>query len=712
MFCFIGKYRTLESKCIELKIEGMDCAQCAAGITRFLEKKGLEEVNVDFQTGEAQFVISNASMTLEEVKSGITKLGYTVSKASDNSLKSASIKLWISLVFTSPLLFFHVLMAFGIHYPFMHNIWISFILALPAMSIGLFHFGNSAFQSLKLRVPNMDVLIFTGGAAATIYSVIGLIIMDENLNFFETAAGIFTLVLLGNWLEKKAVNQTTSAIRSLANLQKGLARRQLHDGRIEDVEASLIKLNDILLVSAGEIVPADVIITSGEVLLDESLITGESMPVLKKTGELAIGGTRLFDGVLVGKVKAKGRDAVVGNMIALVKMARNDKPALQRFADKMSAIFVPVVLLLSLTTFFVAAFLFDISYQDALLRAIAVLVISCPCALGLATPTAVMVGVGRLAKSGVIIKGGATLEALGNLKTMVFDKTGTLTTGEFTISEPMNTRHDEVAYVKALCYHLEKISAHPIAKSILTSFEPFNNPDVLPVFIKVWEDKGVGVSGMDDKENVYFLGNWPAGKPNKPDADLFLFINNEIRASFVISDKVRPEAAVVISGLKLRNISTLILSGDNENKTKKVAGELGIDHYYASKLPAEKLDIISGYSNENVTAMIGDGVNDAPSLTRASVGISIGNASQMAVQSAQVILMNGNLSKLLEALDISKLTVKTLKSSIFWAFSYNIIAIPLAMGGFLNPTWGALFMAFSDLIVIGNALFLNYRKLF
>jgi Cu+-exporting ATPase len=211
---------------------------------------------------------------------------------------------------------------------------------------------------------------------------------------------------------------------------------------------------------------------------------------------------------------------------------------------------------------------------------------------------------------------------------------------------------------------------------------------------------------------VYSLGNWPAGKPNKPDADLFLLINNEVRASFIISDKVRTEAASVISGLKARNISTLILSGDNESKTKKVAGELGIDHYYSSKLPSEKLDIISRYSNENITAMIGDGVNDAPSLTRASVGISICNASQMAVQSAQVILMNGNLSKLLEAIDISKLTVNTLKNSIFWAFSYNIVAIPLAMGGFLNPTWGALFMAFSDLIVIGNALFLNYRKLF
>jgi Cu+-exporting ATPase len=603
-------------------------------------------------------------------------------------------------------------MAFGIHYPFMHNIWISFILAAPAMFIGMVHFGNSAYQSLKMGVPNMDVLIFTGGTAAFIYSVIGLIKMDENLNFFETAAGIFTLVLLGNWLEKKAVNQTTSAIKSLANLQKGSARRQLPDGRIEDVEASEIKLNDVLLVSAGEIVPADMIITSVEVLLDESLITGESMPVLKKTGDLAIGGTRLFDGILEGKVKAKGRDAVVGNMIALVKMARNDKPALQRFADKMSAIFVPVVLLLSLATFLVAAFLFDISYQDALLRSIAVLVISCPCALGLATPTAVMVGVGRLAKSGVIIKGGATLEALGNLKTMVFDKTGTLTTGEFTISEPLTTQPEDAAYVKALCYQLEKISAHPIAKSILTSFESFNNPEVLPVFTRVWEDKGIGVSGIDDKGNIYFLGNWPAGKPNKPDADLFLLINNEVRASFIISDKVRTEAASVIRGLKVRNISTLILSGDNESKTKKVASELGIDHYYASKLPAEKLDIISRYSNENITAMIGDGVNDAPSLTRASVGISISNASQMAVQSAQVILMNGNLSKLLEAIDISKLTVNTLKNSIFWAFSYNIVAIPLAMGGFLNPTWGALFMAFSDLIVIGNALFLNYRKLF
>jgi Cu+-exporting ATPase len=702
----------LDPKCVELKIEGMDCAQCAIGISRFLEKKGLDDVYVDFQTGEAQFVINNESTSLDEIKKGIQKLGYTVKKDVSNRLTDASIKLWVSLFFTTPLLLFHALMAFGVHYPFMHNIWISFFLAAPAIYIGIIHFGNSAYQSLKLGIPNMDVLIFTGGAAATIYSGIGLIKMDQNLNFFETAAGIFTLVLLGNWLEKKAVNQTTSAIKDLANLQKVTARRQNAEGSIEDIESSQINLKDLLLVSMGEIVPADLFITSGEALIDESLITGESMPVLKKAGDLAIGGTRLFDGNIWGEVKAKGKEAVVGNMIALVKMARNDKPALQRFADKISAIFVPVVLILSFSTFLFALFIFDLSYQESLLRAIAVLVISCPCALGLATPTAVMVGVGRLAKNGVIIKGGSTLEALGKLKTMVFDKTGTLTTGEFTISEPLFTSPAEVAFVKTICYELEKISSHPIAKSILNTFQPSLNPSLLPIFSQIWEEKGVGVHAKDSEGKLYFLGNWPENKSNKPAGDLFLFINEEIKAAFHISDKLRPEALSIIQGLQNRNITTWLLSGDNEDKTKKVAYDLGIDHYFSKKLPNEKLDIISRFSNENPTAMIGDGVNDAPALSRATVGISISNASQMAVQSAQVILMNGNLNKLLEALDISKLTVKTLKTSIFWAFSYNIVAIPLAMCGFLNPTWGALFMAFSDMIVIGNALFLNYRKLY
>lgn len=702
----------MDPKCVELKIEGMDCAQCAIGISRFLEKKGLDDVYVDFQTGEAQFVINNESTSLDEIKKGIQKLGYTVKKDVSNRLTDASIKLWVSLFFTTPLLLFHVLMALGIHYPFMHNIWISFFLAAPAICIGILHFGNSAYQSLKLGIPNMDVLIFTGGAAATIYSGIGLIKMDQNLNFFETAAGIFTLVLLGNWLEKKAVNQTTSAIKDLANLQKVTARRQNAEGSIEDIESSQINLKDLLLVSMGEIVPADLFITSGEALIDESLITGESMPVLKKAGDLAIGGTRLFDGNIWGEVKAKGKEAVVGNMIALVKMARNDKPALQRFADKISAIFVPVVLILSFSTFLFAHFAFYLSYQESLLRAIAVLVISCPCALGLATPTAVMVGVGRLAKNGVIIKGGSTLEALGKLKTMVFDKTGTLTTGEFTISEPLFTPPAEVVFVKTICYELEKISSHPIAKSILNTFQPALNSSLLPIFSEIWEEKGVGVHAKDSEGKLYFLGNWPENKSNKPAGDLFLFINEEIKAAFNISDKLRPEALSIIQGLQNRNITTLLLSGDNEDKTKKVAYDLGMDHYFSKKLPNEKLDIISRFSNENPTAMIGDGVNDAPALSRATVGISISNASQMAVQSAQVILMNGNLNKLLDALDISKLTVKTLKTSIFWAFSYNIVAIPLAMCGFLNPTWGALFMAFSDLIVIGNALFLNYRKLY
>lgn len=702
----------MEPKSVELKIDGMDCAQCAVGISRFLEKKGLEDVSVDFQTGEAQFVMDQKKISLEEIKKGIQRLGYSVRNDGLDRFADTSLKLWICLLFTTPLLLFHVLMAFGFHAPLMHDIRISFILALPAMIIGLFHFGNSAFQSLKLGVPNMDVLIFTGGAAATIYSTVGLLTMNESLNFFETAAGIFTLVLLGNWLEKKAVNQTTSAIKDLANLQKGTARRHLADGRIENIEFSEIRLHDVLLVSVGEIVPADLLITTGEALVDESLITGESMPVPKKVGDAAIGGTRLFDGNIQGRVKALGKDAVVGNMIALVKMARNDKPALQRFADKISAVFVPLVLMLAFVTLIMAYFVFHLSYQDSLLRAIAVLVISCPCALGLATPTAVMVGVGRLAKNGVMIKGGSTIEALSKLKNIVFDKTGTLTTGAFTISEPLYVPPADIPFVKSLCYELEKISSHPIANSIISAFEKDWNPSLLPTLTQMWEEKGKGVHAQDAEGNLFFLGSRLLDHDQKSDGDLFLYLNGELKAAFFLTDEIRIDAPEVMEGLRKRNIQTLLLSGDHEGKTRKVAHELGMTRYFFEKSPREKLDLIARLSGEHPTAMIGDGVNDAPALSRATVGISISNASQIAVRSAQVILMKDNLKKLFVALDISKLTVKTLKGSIFWAFSYNIVAIPLAMGGFLNPTWGALFMAFSDLIVIGNALFLQYRRLY
>jgi len=693
------------------KIEGMSCAGCAAGVTRFLEKNGLQEVDVDFQTGEAAFVVPVPELALEPIREGIQQLGYAVVRQSDHSVQASNWKLWVSLAFTLPLLLSHAFLALDFHFPIGHNINFHLFLAAPPVLIGWYHFGNSAWQSLRNKVPNMDVLIFSGGAAATVYSLYGLVTANADFNFFETAAGIFTLVLLGNYLENRAVARTTSAIRDLSALQRVPAHRLLPDGRRQDVGAEDLALGDSVIIAEGEMLPADVAILSGVALLDESLLTGESLPVTRHPGELAFGGSRLFSGQVTATVKARGKDSLVGQMIALVKAARKDKPDLQRLADRVSAVFVPVVLTLSLLTLVVCWGLFAISFEAALLRAIAVLVISCPCALGLATPTAVMVGVGRLARNGVVIKGGSTLEILASLKTVVFDKTGTLTTGAFAVSEPHITVSKPQAYIKSIAYQLEKYASHPIATSLRHAYASDFDAALLPQFETIREEAGVGVHARDADGNAYFLGAWPSHLENQPNGDLFLLVNDSLWATMELTDQIRPEAPALIRWLKSQGIRTVLLSGDKEYKTRKVAETLGIANWNAEQLPEQKLSIIAALSGEGPTAMLGDGVNDAPALSRATVGISISTGSQLALHAAQVILMHGRIGALLPALHLSRVTVKTLKASLFWAFSYNLLAIPLAMGGYLNPAWGAVFMAFSDLIVIGNALGLHFRKM-
>ena len=695
---------------IELKVEGMDCNNCAAGLSRYLQQQGLEEVYVNFSTKEVRYK-QDKTLSLDQVKAGIHKMGYQVI---DESLPqqwwTLERKLLLSALFTLPFLLQHLLMIVG--FPIGEGqYWLQFALCLPVFLIGFTHFGKSAATVFRTGILNMDVLIFIGSTAAFVYSLIGTILQEGNYIFYETSAMIITLVLLGNWLEKRAVGQTTTAIEDLSRLQAEHAQKVMPSGTVVRLRKEEIKINDILQVNEGDKIPADGILVFGNAFVDESMLTGEGMAVAKKQGDTIVGGAIVESGNFRMRVNAVGRDTVLSQIIELVKNAQQDKPKIQRLADQISAIFVPLVLLIALSTFLLGHFVFDLTAQQALMNSIAVLVISCPCAMGLATPTAIMVGVGRLARNGILVKGGRTLEAFATIKRIVFDKTGTLTTGQFQLKsiEYFDTQPEKV---HSLIHALEQASSHPIAKSLLKAMEGKPNGMVLDL-VQVKEEKGLGIVAEDKSGNQYKLGSERILQNNLKDLrhHIFLTENDNLIASLELEDALKPGAKEMVQALNEQEIQTTILSGDRLQKTEQIAKELSIDSYFGEKLPEEKLEVITQFSKQEATAMVGDGINDAPALARATLGVSLSNASQAAINSAEIILLNGQLQTLPKALNISKATIVTIRQSLFWAFAYNIVAIPMAAMGFLNPMWGALFMAFSDVVVIGNSIRLNYKKI-
>lgn len=703
----------MKKNIITLEVDGMDCNNCAMSITRFLERKGLEEVFVNFQTKEVRFQADEDRFAIEKVKNGIHKLGFTVVEAQQpTQWWTFERKLLISAIFTAPLLFGHLLMMAGVHLPWLENAWVQFFLCIPVYSIGLLHFGRSALNSLKEGILNMDVLIFTGSTAAFVYSVIGLILSEPKYIFFETAATIITLVLVGNWMERKAVAKTTSAIADLSQLQVEKANKIMPSGTIISIKKDELSTGDLLQVNEGDKIPADGFVVSGEVEVDEAMLTGESLPVAKKIGDKLIGASLLVAGNMQMEVTAVGKDSILSQMIELVKTAQQDKPDIQRLADKISAIFVPVVLGISILTFLGGYFLFGFTPQQALMNAIAVLVISCPCAMGLATPTAVMVGVGRLARQGVLIKGGQTLEIFSRIQQIVFDKTGTLTTGKFKVGE-IDYWQDDKQKIHSLIHKLEQRSSHPIAKSLVKEMEDLPNGQNIP-FTRIEEEKGLGILAEGEDGVQYKIGSariLSDQQINTEDRQVFLLENDQLIASIGLQDDIRPDAQLMIEQLQKVGVEAIILSGDQQAKTAKVATAVGVTRFHGEQLPAQKLEQIDNLRKHGLTAMVGDGINDAPALARADIGISLGGASQAAIQSAQIVLLKPQLNRIFEALIISRHTVKTIKQNLFWAFAYNIVAIPIAAAGYLNPMWGALFMAFSDVIVIGNSVLLRSKRL-
>lgn len=714
---------TEASEDVHLNVEGMTCSNCAQNITRLAEKKGAKNIYVDVPTGEVNFTIGQVE-ELPEIVRGIEGLGYKVLKEKghteqnthghDHSTGGTSLvekRFWICLIFTIPLLFhmFHIV-------PLLDEPSVQLILCLPVFLTGLIHFGKSAFSSIKMLMPNMDVLIMTGAIAAFIYSLIGTVQgLGMDYLFYETTASIITFVMLGNLLEHRSVRQTTSAISDLSQLQTTKAKLVASNpvtkqDIVLEIDIDKIAKGQLLLVNTGDSIPTDGEIFWGEAVIDESMVSGESIPVEKKIGDIVIGGTIVQQGNIKVRVTAIGKDTVLSQIISLVKQAQNQKPPIQKLADKVSFYFVPAVLFISMGTFVTAYFFFDISLSKALLQSIAVLVISCPCAMGLATPTAVMVGLGRAAKNGILIKGGSTLEILAGIKQIVFDKTGTITTGKFKINK-IHAVNESEENIKSILVGIEKYSSHPIAQSITENLK-----DIRPVeFKNVKEIKGTGMQAEDESGNIYKVGSAQILENikdiQKAGHNIYILKNNTLIGYVDIEDDIKSNAKEVINQLKKMGYKTILLSGDMYEKCKKVAEETGFDSFYAEKKPDEKLQIIDELNKIAPTAMVGDGINDAPALVKATIGISLSNATQIAMSSAQVILLNGDLSKLKGAITIGQKTLVTIRQNLFWAFFYNVLAIPIAAVGLLQPIIASLSMAFSDVIVIGNSLRLKFKKI-
>ncbi len=699
---------------VQWKVEGITCANCALTITKYLEKEGQQNVKVNAINGDVSFELVNGTATQKLIK-GIEGLGYAVKdneKAGETKRKWLSTHLqrfWFCLPFTLVLML-HMLDKW-VHLHWLMNPWVQLALCLPVYVVGMSVFGRSAVKSLRNGMPNMNVLIALGATAAFVYSLTGTLLnLGEGYLFYETAATIITLVFLGNYLEETSIQSTQRALKALAKSQKVMANMIAFDDKYQEqifpVENTQLRVGDLILIRTGEQVPADCKILWGDTHVNEAIITGESIPVHKKIKDQLIGGSMLENGTVKAQVTATGNDTVLSGIMNMVKQAQGEKPPVQQLADKISAIFVPVVIGIAIVTLAVNWFLLK-EFTPALMRSIAVLVIACPCAMGLATPAAIAVGLGRAARTGILFRNATSLETFRNIRQAVFDKTGTLTTGTFTVSsfKAFDISEDEL---KKVAFSLEKYSTHPIAKCIANEWKVKDEIK----WGSIEEVKGKGITAIDKDGIAYWAGSYKVAETltDESSHNVYITRNNVLLGWIDVKDEIRPEAQQVIQYLKSKGITTWLLSGDRKEKCLELANQLGIEKVLAEQSPEQKLQKIAELNTLAPTVMIGDGINDAPALAKATIGVSLSDASQLAMQSAQVVLMNHGLKNLPAALGLGKHTYLTIKQNLFWAFFYNIVAIPVAAFGFLTPTFGALVMGLSDVVLAVNSVRLFIKK--
>jgi P-type Cu+ transporter len=698
------------------KVEGMTCSNCSLTVTKYLEKEGNRNVKVNLLSGDVIFDKAG-DKDLEQVIKGIEELGYSVktdkvesARPSKKLFRNHLHRLLFCAAFTLPLML-HMLDRW-VHISWLMNPWVQLALCVPVYVVGMDFFGRSAIKSIRNRMPNMNVLVAVGATAAFIYSIIGAIIFaNPEYLFFETAAAIITLVFLGNYLEEASIESTQRAINKLAKAQKVTANMIAFNDRYEEeifpVDNETLRAGDLILIKSGEQIPADCKVLSGSGSVNESIITGESLPVEKEAKDKLIGGSILIDGIIKAQVTAEAKNSVLANIVNLVKQAQGEKPPVQLLADRISAVFVPIVLVIAAVTFVANMFILDENaFTRSLMRAIAVLVIACPCAMGLATPAAIAVGIGRASRNGILFRNAKSLELFKDIRQVVFDKTGTLTTGEFEIAKFYSTISEQE--FKQIVFSLEKYSNHPIAKALTAKWKTKNEIR----WAKTIEVKGMGMKGETKNGDTYVAGSFKVAERiiNDKSHTIYVLKNDEIIGWIDLHDQVRKEAFKIVEYLKSKNIKTILLSGDRYDACRLVGEQLGIDEVIAEQSPEQKLEKIAELNAAQPTAMVGDGINDAPALAKATIGISLSEASQVAMQTADVVLMDNGLKNLKLSLGLGRHTYLTIKQNLFWAFIYNIVAIPVAAFGLLTPTFGALVMGLSDVVLAVNSVRLYVKR--
>ena len=745
------------SKQKEYIIEGMSCASCAMTIENAVSKiPGVDKASVNLAT-EIMTVEANDSVTPEDIAKVVDGVGYSArprGKSVEEELEEKNEKkeahlremkrnLTISAIFTVPLLFIAMADMVGIPMPaFLSPMQspvsyalIQLALVLPIVWIGR-RFFVDGFKALSKGHPNMDSLVALGTSAAFLYSLYGTYhVLEGHAHFamnlyYESAGVILTLITLGKYFEDVSKGKTSMAIQTLVGLAPKMAT-VLRDGQEVEVPVEEVQVGDLIRVKPGEKVPVDGIVTEGNSTVDESMLTGESIPVSKSIGDEVIGASLNKTGSFILKATKIGKDTALSQIIQLVEQAQGSKAPIAKLADKVSGVFVPIVIALALVSGLAWHFLGQESWVFALTITISVLVIACPCALGLATPTAIMVGTGKGAENGILLKSGEALEEANHVNMVVFDKTGTITNGTPVVTDVVTADNTDADALVRLAASLEVASEHPLGEAIVAkakeqgaAFDEVTNFEAIP---------GFGIKGHVG-ETLVFLGNekWMRENGLVDDAmnekanrfaeqgktPLYIGYNDAVQGLIVVADTVKESSARAIQTLHEMGIQVAMMTGDHERTAQAIAAEVGIDRVFSEVLPQDKANYVSKLQEEGyIVAMVGDGINDAPALAQAQVGIAIGTGTDVAIESADAVLMKSDLMDVPAMLKLSRATIRNIKENLFWAFAYNVIGIPFAMGvlhlfggPLLNPMIAGAAMSFSYVSVVLNALRLKRWK--